>query len=195
MQSQAWLGIGSTSSGRFLLYLTMDFKQCGILTSVDSDEPLQPPFKLRNSKWCSVSSLTIIEYSKRLAKALIRLRVWGFAGRTYHIVGSLMHWLFLVCMQFVKNRMRSILCNTGTGPAPIEWHFCRIKWCCYVGLTPIFLSAETFQSLYIYFLGLLAFLYKFQYPFIPFLSASFITFRLDAGRLFCILCKSLHFEA
>ena len=34
-----------------------------ILTSVDSDEPLQPHFKLRNSKWCSVSSLTIIENS------------------------------------------------------------------------------------------------------------------------------------
>ena len=33
------------------------------LTRVDSDEPLQPPVKLRNSKWCSVSSLTIIEYS------------------------------------------------------------------------------------------------------------------------------------
>ena len=33
------------------------------LTLVDSDEPLQPPFKLRNSKWCSVSSLTIIEYT------------------------------------------------------------------------------------------------------------------------------------
>ena len=30
---------------------------------VDSDEPLQPPFKLRKSKWCSVSGLTIIEYS------------------------------------------------------------------------------------------------------------------------------------
>ena len=26
------------------------FKQCGILTCVDSDELLQPPFKLRNSK-------------------------------------------------------------------------------------------------------------------------------------------------
>ena len=39
------------------------FQQCGILTCVDSDEPVQPPFKLRNSKWCSVSSLTIIEYS------------------------------------------------------------------------------------------------------------------------------------
>ena len=30
---------------------------------VDSEEPLQPLFKLKNSKWCSVSSLTIIEYS------------------------------------------------------------------------------------------------------------------------------------
>ena len=40
-----------------------DFQQCGILTCVDSDEPLQPPVKLRNSKWCSVSSLTVIEYS------------------------------------------------------------------------------------------------------------------------------------
>ena len=30
--------------------MLFDFRQCGILTSVDSDEPLQPPFKLRNSK-------------------------------------------------------------------------------------------------------------------------------------------------
>ena len=40
---------------------TCDFQQCGILISVDSDEPVQPPFELRNSKCCSVSSLTIIE--------------------------------------------------------------------------------------------------------------------------------------
>ena len=26
--------------------MTCDFQQCGILTSVDSDEPVQPPFKL-----------------------------------------------------------------------------------------------------------------------------------------------------
>ena len=45
------------------LSTTCDFQQCGILTSVDSDEPLQSPFKLRSSKWCSVSSFTIIEYS------------------------------------------------------------------------------------------------------------------------------------
>ena len=30
----------------------------GILTNVDSDEPVQPPFKFRNSKRCSISSLT-----------------------------------------------------------------------------------------------------------------------------------------
>ena len=43
--------------------MTCDFQQCGILTSVNSDKPVQPSFKLRTSKWCSVSSLTLIEYS------------------------------------------------------------------------------------------------------------------------------------
>ena len=42
---------------------TWDFQQCGILTCVDSEEPVQPPFKPRKSKWYSVSSLTIIKYS------------------------------------------------------------------------------------------------------------------------------------
>ena len=32
------------------LAATRDFQQFGILTSVDSDEPVQPPFKPRNSK-------------------------------------------------------------------------------------------------------------------------------------------------
>ena len=32
------------------LHLTRDFQQYGILTSVDSDEPVQPPFMLRISK-------------------------------------------------------------------------------------------------------------------------------------------------
>ena len=35
------------------------FQQCGILTSAYSDKPVQPTFKLINSKCCSVSSLTI----------------------------------------------------------------------------------------------------------------------------------------
>ena len=48
--------------------MTCDFQQCGILTSVDSGEPVQPPFKLRNSKWCSVSILTVVEYSSDLKR-------------------------------------------------------------------------------------------------------------------------------
>ena len=35
---------------------TWDFQQCGILTWIDSGEPVPPPFELRNSKCCSVSS-------------------------------------------------------------------------------------------------------------------------------------------
>ena len=45
------------------LATTCDFQLCGILTSVDSDEPVQSPVMLRNSKLCSFSSLTVIEYS------------------------------------------------------------------------------------------------------------------------------------
>ena len=30
--------------------MACDNQQCGILTSVDSDEPVEPPFKLRNSE-------------------------------------------------------------------------------------------------------------------------------------------------
>ena len=40
-----------------------DFQQCGILTCVDTDKPVQPPFKLSHSKCCLVSSLKVIEYS------------------------------------------------------------------------------------------------------------------------------------
>ena len=32
------------------IHNTCDFQQCGILTSVDTDKPVQPPVKLRNSK-------------------------------------------------------------------------------------------------------------------------------------------------
>ena len=47
----------------YIMSRSMRFPTICHLKSVDSDEPLQPQFKLRNSKWCSVSSLTIIEYS------------------------------------------------------------------------------------------------------------------------------------
>ena len=56
---------------------TFDFQQCGMLTSVDLDQPVQPSFTLRNSKWCSVSSLTVIKIFKPQTKALIRLRIYA----------------------------------------------------------------------------------------------------------------------
>ena len=78
--------------------MTCDFQQHGIVTSVDSDEPVQPPFKLRNSKSCSVSSLRVIEYSSD------KQRLWSDctyvqAGLSLcwshnHIVGNLMSPLF-----------------------------------------------------------------------------------------------------
>ena len=51
--------------------MTCGFQQCGILTYVYSDEPVQPPFKIRDSKRCYGSSLNIYRIFKGLAKALI----------------------------------------------------------------------------------------------------------------------------
>ena len=48
-----------------------EFQQFDILTNVDSHEPVQPPFKLRNLKWDSVSSSTVIEYLSR------QQRIWS----------------------------------------------------------------------------------------------------------------------
>ena len=62
-------------------------QQRGIWTSVDSDEPVQPPFELKNSKWCFVIQAT----SKGLdPTARMRRLIWGFARCTYHIVRNLM---------------------------------------------------------------------------------------------------------
>ena len=81
-----------------------DFQQCGILTYLDSDKPVQPPFKHRTSKCYLVSSLTVIEYSHDLQRLWSDCRythslVWAFAGGTYHIVGNLMSLLKLFTTQ------------------------------------------------------------------------------------------------
>ena len=71
--------------------------------SVDSFDPVLPPFKLRNSKWCSVSSLTVIEYSsnrRRLgsdcayAQADLRL-CWSFITHWWktHVAAHIPHWI------------------------------------------------------------------------------------------------------
>ena len=59
-------------------YLSLTLVLCCwyFFSSVDSeDELVQPPFKLRNSKLCSFSSLNRHKIFQRLAKALIRLRI------------------------------------------------------------------------------------------------------------------------
>ena len=77
-----------------------DFQQCGILTWIDSDESVQPPVKLRNSKWCSDSSSTLIEYSTtgKGSDQTVRMcrLIWDPAGRTYHIVGNSMSRLIFI---------------------------------------------------------------------------------------------------
>ena len=52
-----------------------DFQQCAILKCLESEEPVQPPYQLRNSKCCLDSSFYSQRLFKQLAKALIRLRI------------------------------------------------------------------------------------------------------------------------
>ena len=54
-----WVNLGR----RDYWAVTCDFQQCGVLTWIHSDEPVQTPFKLSNTKCCLISSLTVIEYS------------------------------------------------------------------------------------------------------------------------------------
>ena len=87
--------------------VTCNFQQCGILTSVDSDEPVQPPDKLRIPKCCSVGSSTLIKCMQATSKGSDqttrkRRLIWGFAGRTYHIVGNLMSRLNFLCRYFIQ---------------------------------------------------------------------------------------------
>ena len=67
------------------------------MTSVDSDEPVQPTFNLRNSKCCSVSSLTVIEYSrdKQRLRSDCAYAQAGLRLCWLHIThcGNLMTWL------------------------------------------------------------------------------------------------------
>ena len=73
---------------------TWDFQQCGILTSVDSEEPVKPHFKLTNSKWWKN-----IKGTSKGSDQTARMRrlVWAFDGLTYHIVGNPMLWLKSSC--------------------------------------------------------------------------------------------------
>ena len=66
-EGESWLLYFNCAVAVCVLHLC-DFQQCGILSSVDLYEPVQPPFKLRNAKCCLVSSLSVIEYSSDLQR-------------------------------------------------------------------------------------------------------------------------------
>ena len=76
---------------------TCDFQQCGILTNVDSDEPLQPPLSLETSNY--VQSVAKHSYNIQVTSkgsdqtAHMRRLISAFTGHTYHIAGTLMWWL------------------------------------------------------------------------------------------------------
>ena len=104
---------------------TCDFHQCCILTSVDSDEPVQPPLKFRNSKSWSVSSLTVIDYSsnqQRLwpgcayAQADLIL-CWSHKPHCWksHVAALMYFASFSVCntyFSFFFERRSSYICHT-----------------------------------------------------------------------------------
>ena len=113
---------------------TCDFHHGGILTSVDSDEPVQPPFKLGSSKNCRSVALkskniqaTSIDSHQT---AFMHRLVWTFASRTYHIVGNVTLRLMTIwvdgqadlCMFGVQNP------NSGHFFSKLDW----VKyWKCY----------------------------------------------------------------
>ena len=73
-----------------------DFQQCGIMTCVESEEPVQPPVMLRSSKCCSASSLTQATSKVSDQTAHMRRLAWAFAGHKPH------YWKFHVAAQFFR---------------------------------------------------------------------------------------------
>ena len=133
----AWFKTSSTSSSTFvkteikIWAAAWDFQQFDILTSVDPNEPLQPPFKLRNSKWSSVSSLTIIKYSsdkQRLwsdctyAQADLRLcclhipHCWNILAQIIKIFGG--------CLVEIYCKEKNLKYNHWLGPV----YFLKYYW-------------------------------------------------------------------
>ena len=74
-------------------------------TSVDSDELVQPPFKLRNCKCCLVSRLALLEYSKVLGLCVC-------AG--WSLVGIPHCWKSYVAAHILEKRIIESVYNNTT---------------------------------------------------------------------------------
>ena len=115
--SHAFLHAFQQKNTLFIWAVAWDFQQFDILTSVDSDEPLKPPFKLRNSKWCSGSDQT----------TLMPRLIWGFAGPTYHIVENLMHWLIYLQICLLCDRYQATRCTSSYLISTNSWRVSPIR--------------------------------------------------------------------
>ena len=104
-----------------------DFQKFDILTSVDSHEPVQPPFKLRNLKWGSVSSLTVRIF-KRPEKALISLCVC--AGLSEPLVVAHTKLLEISChdSNVYENINLSFFENKKSSDSVLEFLIARLQW-------------------------------------------------------------------
>ena len=125
---------------------TCYFQQCCILTSVDSEVPVQPPFKLRTSKWCSVSSLSLIESSsdkQRLwsdcayAQADLRL-CWSHIPHCWKSHATAHIWIGLV-LKFWAVHWHQY--DFQVTPTPFPRHFC-FQWITYSELSLQLLSLK-----------------------------------------------------
>ena len=90
--------------------VTRDFQKCGILTSVDSDEPVAEtsPFKLRNLKWGSVSILIVIEFLSDKQR-LWSVCVYAKAGLS-HSWSHIPHfWKSHAMAHFVGRQVKKLL--------------------------------------------------------------------------------------
>ena len=150
-----------TLSGTILSFInfwatTFDVQQWCILTSLDSDEPVQPPFKHRNSKWCLVSSLTAKEYlsdkqrlwsvcawSEPLLVAHTMLLEISRHGSNFHfqLKKSLIFELCQECCSVIFKQQRDIKISLHVvrGAWPVTWVFTVITQPSIYGIVVYFL--------------------------------------------------------
>ena len=90
---------------------------------------MQPPFKLRNSKWCSVSSLTVIEY---LSDQQRFWSVCAYAQADLRLCWShIPHcWKSHVAAHSVLQRSKSDFSLIDSDLfMPMNYYSCRFFWC------------------------------------------------------------------
>ena len=90
----------------------------GILTSVDSVKPVQPPYKLRNWKWCSVT--TLIEYSSDKQMLLL------WSDYAYAQASLNLYWSHITCWKSHVVAQMFLTDASGTGASLVFTVFHKV---------------------------------------------------------------------